>query len=220
MKKNKKVLFGIIIILLLMSTKNVLASTDKKDVYENPMKNENIVFLGDSIMDWYPIDDIFGNMPIVKSGVAGYKTTDILSRMDDMVYRYNPTQVYLLIGTNDLNVKGMNKDDVVKNIQKIFKEIKKHRKNTKLYFQSIYPINKDAPNSSAQNRTNENIKYVNLKMKSFCKENNIVYIDMYDELTDEDENYALKYNKDGLHPNDLGYAKISQVLLKYIYNID
>lgn len=203
-----------------MSTKNILAISDKKDTYGNTMKKENIVFLGDSIVDWYPIDEIFGNMPIVKSGIAGYKTTDILSRMDSMVYQYNPTQVYLLIGTNDLNMEDMDKDNVVKNIQKIFKEIKKHRKNTKLYYQSIYPVNKSAPNSSAQNRSNEDIKYVNLKMKEFCDENNIVYIDMYDELADDDGNYDLEYSKDGLHPNNLGYARISRVLLKYMYNID
>ena len=113
----------------------------------------------------------------------------------------------------------MDKDNVVKNIQKIFKEIKKHRKNTKLYYQSIYPVNKSAPNSSAQNRSNEDIKYVNLKMKEFCDENNIVYIDMYDELADDDGNYDLEYSKDGLHPNNLGYARISRVLLKYMYNI-
>lgn len=219
-KRIKKGLFGITIILLLMSTKNILAISDKKDTYGNTMKKENIVFLGDSIVDWYPIDEIFGNMPIVKSGIAGYKTTDILSRMDEMVYQYNPTQVYLLIGTNDLNMEDMDKDNVVKNIQKIFKEIKKHRKNTKLYYQSIYPVNKSAPNSSAQNRSNEDIKYVNLKMKEFCDENNIVYIDMYDELADDDGNYDLEYSKDGLHPNNLGYARISRVLLKYMYNID
>jgi lysophospholipase L1-like esterase len=219
-KRIKKGLFGIIIILLLMSTKNILAISDKKDTYGNTMKKENIVFLGDSIVDWYPIDEIFGNMPIVKSGIAGYKTTDILSRMDEMVYQYNPTQVYLLIGTNDLNMEDMDKDNVVKNIQKIFKEIKKHRKNTKLYYQSIYPVNENAPNSSAQNRSNEDIKYVNLKMKEFCDENNIVYIDMYDELADDDGNYDLEYSKDGLHPNNLGYARISRVLLKYMYNID
>lgn len=219
-KRIKKGLFGITIILLLMSTKNILAISDKKDTYGNTMKKENIVFLGDSIVDWYPIDEIFGNMPIVKSGIAGYKTTDILSRMDSMVYQYNPTQVYLLIGTNDLNMEDMDKDNVVKNIQKIFKEIKKHRKNTKLYYQSIYPVNKSAPNSSAQNRSNEDIKYVNLKMKEFCDENNIVYIDMYDELADDDGNYDLEYSKDGLHPNNLGYARISRVLLKYMYNID
>ena len=64
-------------------------------------QEENIVFLGDSITEYYPIDEIYGDLPIVKSGVSGYQTKDILSRMDKMVYSYNPTKIFLLIGTND-----------------------------------------------------------------------------------------------------------------------
>ena len=47
----------------------------------------------------------------------------------------------------------------------------------------------------------------------------MVYIDLYNELTDDDGNFSKDYTDDGLHPNDLGYAKISQILLKEIYDI-
>ena len=40
---------------------------------------------------------------------------------------------------------------------------------------------------------------------------------MYNELIDEDGNFNKKYTYDGLHPNTLGYARISQVLSQYIY---
>ena len=43
---------------------------------------------------------------------------------------------------------------------------------------------------------------------------------MYDELTDEDGNLNKKYTNDGLHPNSLGYAKITRVLLPYIYGVE
>ena len=57
---------------------------EKQKTYDEIRKEDNIVFLGDSIMDWYPISDIYGTLPIVKSGIAGYETDDILSRLDDM----------------------------------------------------------------------------------------------------------------------------------------
>ena len=38
-------------------------------------------------------------------------------------------------------------------------------------------------------------------------------------LIDEEGNFDRKYTYDGLHPSALGYAKISQMRLKYLYNI-
>ena len=107
--------------------------------------NENILILGDSITELYPIDEIYGNLPIVKSGVSGYKTTDILKRMDEMAYEYNPTKVILLIGINDIayDTSTENVDKTLNNIKTIIKKLKQNRKNTKIYVESIYPINRE-----------------------------------------------------------------------------
>lgn len=183
--------------------------------YDDIKKKDNIVFLGDSIMDWYPIEEIFGDLPIVKSGIAGYETDDILSRMDEMVYRYNPTKVFLLIGTNDLKRDEDKTKETANKIIEILNNIKTKRPMTKLYYQSIYPVNRNL--SAAEERYNDEIKDVNRIVKEYCSKNNITYIDMYDELADNEGNFKDTLTKDGLHPNDLGYARISQVLLRYIY---
>ena len=54
-------------------------------------------------------------------------------------------------------------------------------------------------------------------IERYCEENNITYIDMYNELTDDDGNFNKKYTYDGLHPNTLGYAKVTRVLMPYIF---
>ena len=189
---------------------------------EDIRKYENIVFLGDSITDYYPFDDIFLDLPIVNSGKAGYKTSDILKEMDTLVYQYNPTSVYILIGTNDF-ITETDEDQVKEvedNIVKIVKNIKKHRKNTKIYIQSIYPVNKNVNKESVADRDNEEIQEVNKFLKDYCIENKYTYIDTYKYLIDEDGNLQKKYTNDGLHANEIGYARISQILSKYIYNIE
>ena len=184
-------------------------------------KNENFVFLGDSITDWYPIEELYEDMPIVNSGKAGYKTQDILEEMDELVYQYNPTKVVILIGTNDLN-NDVPEDKMLENIKKIIKDIKKNRKKAKLYVQSIYPINNS--NNVTINkdtvgvRTNETIQRVNKQIKKICKQQNVTYIDMYSELVDNEGNLMLKYTKDGLHISELGYLKITRILLSYLEN--
>ena len=183
-------------------------------------KYENIVFLGDSITDFYPIDSIYMDLPIVKSGISGYTTNDILERMDSMVYQYNPTSVFLLIGTNDIMFDESNEESAIENIEKIISNIKENRKKAKIYLESIYPVNKEVNSKMVRNRDNETIKDMNSKLKNYCEENDIVYINMHDELTDEEGNFDAKYTDDGLHPNDLGYAKISQMRLTYMYGIE
>ena len=68
-------------------------------------------------------------------------TQFILDRMNDMVYQYNHTKVLLLIETNDIMLDGEEKKD--ETIGKIEEIIKNNRKKSKIYLESIYPVNDD-----------------------------------------------------------------------------
>ena len=235
--KKKTFYILIILIVVLISVIGYLATktlnskpkTVEKVVYKEVKsknidkikKEENILFLGDSITEFYPIEEIYGDLPIVRSGLAGYETTDILDKIEEMSYKYNPTSVYLLIGTNDIRIDNSKEkqDETIENIKKITKLIRKNRSQAKIYIESIYPVNRNLTLSMVQNRHNEDIQYMNSEIEKYANENNIVYIDLYNELTDNDGNFSKDYTDDGLHPNDLGYAKISQILLRKIYNI-
>lgn len=185
-------------------------------------KKENIVFLGDSITDWCPFEALYeDNIPIINSGRAGYRTKDILNELDKLVYQYNPTKVIILIGTNDIGGKVPD-EEIIKNIKQIIVDIKKNRNRAKIYVQSIYPINNtDTDKINKKNvgdRTNSDIKRINKKIKKICKEENVNYINVYDELTDSKGDLNLQYTEDGLHISGMGYLKITRKLLPYIEN--
>lgn len=183
-------------------------------------QTENYVFLGDSITDWYPIEENYKDYPIVNSGKAGYKTKDILDKLESMVYIYNPTKIFILIGTNDLNSQTSSREILIENIKKIIENIRDNRPNAKIYLESIYPINRTDNEkiimSTVGKRTNEEIIEVNKQLKNYCIEKNIVYIDMYQELIDEDGNLKLDYTKDGLHLTNEGYAVVTKKRLQYM----
>ncbi len=187
---------------------------------EKLVKNENVVFFGDSITEIYPIDDVYDSYQIIKSGVSGYTTKDLLNNINKMVYRYNPTKVILLIGTNNImtDTSEKNQDKTISDIEKIATDIKINRPKATLYIESIYPVNRNIDKGMVNQRDNNTIKNMNKKIKKYCKDNKITYIDMYDELTDDDGNFDKKYTYDGLHPNTLGYAKITRILTPYIYD--
>ena len=57
-------------------------------------------------------------------------------------------------------------------------------------------------------------KYLN-EIKDVSKKD-IVYIDVYSQLVDDDDILKSEYTTDGLHISDAGYKKITSILKKYI----
>ena len=186
--------------------------TKIKEVEKVP---DNYLFLGDSITDFYDLDKYYKDLPVVNSGISGNTTDDILKDMKKRVYQYNPSKVFLLIGTNDLDLKH-SKEDVIGNIEKILEEIKSNRPKAELYLESIYPVNHDIRRNNAGNRKNSDIKEINEKLEDYCEDNDITYIDMYDLLKDDDDNLKEEYTKDGLHLSDKGYEVVTKEIKQII----
>lgn len=219
--RNKLILSLTIVCAILLSVITINISASSEEIAtktQNITKNENIVFLGDSIFDWYPTDKIFNDLPVVNSGICGNKTTDILENMEERVYKYNPTKVFLNIGTNDIEYEDSDElnEEVYQNIVKIADNIQRNRKRSKIYIVSIYPVNNNM--DAAHERHNSEIEAINSKLRDYCNsKDGIEYIDAYSQLLDSEGMLDEVYTKDGLHPNDLGYAKLTEIFMKYMY---
>lgn len=221
---RKKILLQIVAVLVIsmFAIPTIILADKKSNVIEKTQeisKNENIVFLGDSIFDWFPVEKIFSDLPIVNSGIVGNRSEEALAGLEERVYRYNPTKVFVQIGTNDIEADNDSEElnqQVFENIVQITKEIKKNRSKSKIYVISIYPVNEHMPGSN--DRHISEIKAINAKLEKYCSETEgIEYIDAFNQLTDEEEMLDKDYTDDGLHPNGLGYAKLTEILMKYIY---
>lgn len=200
-----------------VSTSNLV---QKEIIKEVPVVDDNYVFLGDSITDWYDLDKYFEGLPVVNSGVSGYSTNNILNNMNKMVYQYNPSKVFILIGINDLELK-VDDDVVANNIRKIVQGIKKNRRYAKIYVESIYPINNSDDDKIEGsiingNRKNSDIIDINNKLVKLAEEEGVTYIDLHKELVDDEGLLKIEYTVDGLHLSSEGYEKVTEVLRKYI----
>lgn len=210
-------MFTVCYFLLNGSTTNLI---QKEIIKEVPVVDDNYVFLGDSITDWYDLDKYFEGLPVVNSGVSGYSTSNILNNMNKMVYQYNPSKVFILIGINDLELK-VDDDVVVNNIRKIVQGIKKNRRYAKIYVESIYPINNSDDDKIEGsiingNRKNSDIIDINNKLVKLTKEEGATYIDLHKDLVDDNGLLKIEYTVDGLHLSSEGYEKVTEVLRKYI----
>ena len=206
----------IIGILLCINEKKIINMNYKIEKIERYTYNkESIVFLGDSITSRYDLNKYFPNYNVYNSGIAGNMTKDILDNMENRVFAYNPTKVFILIGTNDLVYSGLDNDGIKNNIEEIINKIYEKNSNTKIYLESIYPVNNSINKEIVETRTNENIKDLNNKIEKICN-NKCTYINMYDNLTDKNGNMKRIYTVDGLHLNKIGYKVVASKLTKYL----
>ena len=104
-----------------------------------PQTMGDIIFLGNSITDGGEWSELFNDLRIKNRGISGDITTGVLNRLDE-VYNRKPAKVFLLIGVNDL-ARNNAVDSIVKNIIWIASLIKEKTPFTKLYVQSIFPVN-------------------------------------------------------------------------------
>ena len=204
-------------ILLCINEQKIIDMNYKLEKIERYTYNkESIVFLGDSITSRCNLNKYFPNYNVYNSGIAGNMTKDILGDMENRVFVYNPTKVFILIGTNDLVYSGLDNDGIKNNIEEIINKIYEKNSNTKIYLESIYPVNNSLNKEIVETRTNDNIKNLNNKIEKICNNNKCTYINMYDNLTDKNGNMKRIYTVDGLHLNKIGYKVVASKLTKYL----
>lgn len=184
-------------------------------------KPGSVVFLGDSITDFFRLNEFFPGAYVINRGISGDTTDGVLNRLNESVYQLSPSKVFLLIGTNDL---GNNKtvEYTAGNIRKIISEIKKNCPQTKIYLQSVYPVSRSKDRKIkkfiVRKRNNTDISRLNDMLKIIADEMGITYIDVYSRLVDESGNIRTDYTVEGLHLTIQGYGAVAEVLRPYIYD--
>ena len=191
-------------ILLCINEQEMIKLSSRVERLERYTYNkESIVFLGDSITSRCDLNKYFPNYNVYNSGIAGNMTKDILDNMENRVFVYNPTKVFILIGTNDLVYSGLDNDGIKNNIEEIINKIYEKNSNIKIYLESIYPVNNSLNKEIVETRTNDNIKDLNNKIEKICNNNKCTYIKRI-------------YTVDGLHLNKIGYKAVASKLTKYL----
>lgn len=194
-------------------------NTETKDDKVDDVKKEKYVFLGDSIFEQYMTSYFFKGYDTINSGVSGITALKTLERLDSGLYEYNPTTIFILLGTNDLYF-GYTEEETFEHLKNLINKIHEDKPEIVINVLSLLPINlSDDPKinkSVNENRSNEKINKVNEYLKDFCNSKNINYINVHDILLDEKGELDWNYTREGLHITDLGYHPITMELLKYM----
>jgi lysophospholipase L1-like esterase len=184
-----------------------------------PVAGENrVVFLGDSITDYWKLADYFTGKPYLNRGIDGQTTPQMLVRFRQDVIDLHPTVLVVLAGTNDVaGVTGPTRnEDIEANYASMAELARMH--HIRVVFSSLLPVNnytEDAKESFAL-RPRERILALNTWLKDYCAKNRLVYLDYFSALVDNKGMLKRDLSDEGLHPNASGYKIMAPLAEKAI----
>ena len=183
-------------------------------------KENRVVFLGDSITDYWKLADYFPGKPFLNRGVDGQTTPEMLVRFRQDVIDLHPRVLVVLAGTNDVaGVTGpARNEDIEANYASMAELARAH--GIRVVFASLLPAHnytQDAKESFAL-RPRERILALNRWLKDYCAKNGLVYLDYFSAVVDEHGMLKRDLSEDGLHPNAAGYKIMAPLAEKAIAN--
>lgn len=176
-----------------------------------PPQQEAIVFVGDSLTEMGSWSEFFPESIINNRGIGGDTTTGLLNRLETIT-RNNPSQIFLMIGINDICLEKKSSKQIIANYRKILDYLSSYRE-LKVYVQSILPVNKLGVRRFKQ--VNHQITEINQELEKLAKEFEYEYINLYSYFSDANAELDRQYTQDGIHLTGKGYLLWIEVIDKF-----
>jgi len=182
--------------------KQEILQFQKSDSIVMPPKGQ-IVFAGSSsFTKWKDVAMYFPGYPIINRGFGGATLVDLINYVDEAIIRYQPSQVFIYCGENDMaDVDTVSPATVLlrfKTLHTIL--LKKLPRTTKIVFVSLKP-------SVARWHLESKFIAANKLIEGYiATQKNMQYLDVHTAMLDENkEVFKDIFIADKLHMNSKGY---------------
>lgn len=189
-----------------------------RELNQVSVKEPDIIFIGDSIVEYYPLQELLQtNKVLINRGIRGYKTDLLLDNLDAHLFGPALDKVFILIGTNDIG-KEMPQSETMENLEGVIQKISREYPLAQIQLLSVLPVNEgEEYKGTVYLRTNEKIQDLNRAYQGLASiYTNVQFIDLYETLLDETGQLDQEFTTDGLHLTIAGYALLSSELDKYL----
>ena len=213
-------------------------------IMSQPSQSNRVVFMGDSITDFWKLDQYFPGKSYVNRGISGQTTSQMLVRMYPDVIDLKPAAMIVLAGTNDIahNTGPETAEMIEENIMAMTELAESH--GIKVILCSITPIS-DYPYLKEQSelakqpipapvptgrppfpkmkmtegRPPADILKLNAWMKSYAAQANATYVDYFGAMVDDKGYLKAEVSEDGLHPNAEGYKIMAPLAVAAVQQV-
>lgn len=176
--------------------------------------SKDIVFIGNSITNGAEWNELFPQKRVKNRGISGDTSEGVFDRLDAVV-KGKPAKIFILIGVNDIS-REIKVETIVLNMKRIVEKIQKESPKTKIYIQSILPVNPDFEMFKGHMKP-DLIKEINQFYQNIAQEYKVNYIDLYSHfLEDGTDKMNKKYTNDGLHLLGEGYLLWREIVKPYL----
>jgi lysophospholipase L1-like esterase len=167
-----------------------------------------VVFLGDSITDYWALDRAFPGKPYVNRGIGGQTTAQMLLRFRADVIALAPEVVVILAGTND--IAGNTGPTTLAETEANFVTMVElaHANRIAVVLSSLLPVHDytEASELAYPLRPPGQIGELNRWLRDFAATSGCGYIDYFGAMVDERGRLRRELAADGLHPEPAGFA--------------
>lgn len=174
----------------------------------------SIVMLGNSLTHGCEWHELLGNPNVVNRGINGDIAEGIDLRLDGIL-RGRPAKIFLLCGVNDVS-HDLSADSIASAVEAIVGRIKRESPKTKVYLQSLLPINNSFGRYKRIFGKEQTIRDINALLEAYAAKNDITWINLYPAFADEKGNLRPDLTNDGLHLLGPGYIIWREILQPYI----
>lgn len=184
----------------------------KQDAAKAPPANA-ILFVGSSsFTKWTDVQEYFPSYPIINRGFGGSTLVDVIRYAYDVILPYQPKQVVIYCGENDVASDAKpGAEEVVTRFKTLYGIIRENLPNATIDFISLKP-------SPSRIKHTETVKAVNKQIADFLKrKKNAHFINVYDAMLDAGGNPREElFIQDKLHMNASGYAIWQKIIEPYL----
>ncbi|PSF32095.1 G-D-S-L family lipolytic protein [Aphanothece hegewaldii CCALA 016] len=185
----------------------------KVEEFKNlPMTKEDVILLGDSLTDLGEWQELLQNVNVKNRGISGDTTDGVLNRLDQIIAG-QPKKIFILIGANDFWWHKRSIADVLQNYKLTLDTLKQQAPNTKVYVQSLLPVNNTNFDVALDNST---LSEFNQQLEQLVKNYPYQYINLYPHFLNKENQLSLQYTTDGVHLSVPGYIVWKNQIEKYI----
>jgi lysophospholipase L1-like esterase len=170
-----------------------------------------LLFVGSSsIRKWDGAQWVFAKYNALNRGIGGAVTNDIIYYLNDLVFAYQPRQIVLYVGENDLMDNISTADSVYNRTVKLYHAIRAQMPDVPILYIGMKP-------SPSREKIRQAEIDANLKIKTFlANEKNTVFVDVMPLMLKDGKTQLELYLGDMLHMKKAGYSIWEKAIKKYL----
>lgn len=179
-----------------------------------PVEEGDIVFFGNSLTNGCEWHELFDNPRIKNRGVS----SDVIQGLADRcqaVMSGHPDKVFVLTGVNDIS-HNLSPDSIAAAMEALIATMKEISPSTRIYLQSMLPINNDFGRYRKLAGKEAVIVESNRLLEQVAERQSVTWIDLYAAFADDQGKLPAHLTNDGLHLLGEGYLVWRDAVAKYV----